>query len=698
MTSIWYRTVAAYALLTLGASVSAQTESTGMQTLYGDHTPPQDARQDMTARIQWDAGDEQDILEITVTAPPASVALTEGTNQIGIHVDVYRDLTGNGHSWAQADDGTYATRAQITSYGAAAVRAQVRHSLPTESTITVFDSEGRAIRSVNGRDTEVTEWLASVDGAQMRLAIEGLSQGALDSAEAELTRISHEYPERVWQKRESRQSGQDGDIVLKSSGITGDCHVDVECATTSHARNVRDAVARIAFEKNNTRYGCTGTLINSGTQGSTGVEPEPYFLTANHCVHDAAAAATVEARWFYRATTCGGAVIDSRTTATRGGAQLVATSVGSDWTLLKLNEPPPQGASYAGWVTTRDVEDLPSPEGFVVHHTGGRTAQIMQGTVRASRFAFSADTSIRTEGFTIRQVFGWTNNGVSGSGMFSGDRLIGVGVIGRRGGDYCDGLSGPKMSEIYPHIEEFLTPTPRKRTYVISALPGHTAATQGFVRVHNNEDKAIEVDVIAYDDAGERYEGTTVRLSAGRATGFNTWHLENGDPRRPGGFPGVGNGQGFWRLHVTTAHDINFLGYARVAGGFVTSLNERVINVAAKGETPRYEVHLFNPGSNRSSRSLLRLVNTRNEPLTVSIDALDALARPGEETLTLDIEARQSVNLDSLDMERGNDELFEGRLGDGAGKWRLSVRAPKTLHVMSLIHAAATGEFSNVSR
>ena len=254
------------------------------------------------------------------------------------------------------------------------------------------------------------------------------------------------------------------------------------------------------------------------------------------------------------------------------------------------------------------------------------------------------------------------------------------------------------MAEIYPHIEEFLTPAPPKRTHIISALPGHTAAAQGFVRVHNNEDEMVELDVVAYDDAGERYEGTTVRLSAGRATGFNTWHLENGDPKRPGGFPGVGDGKGFWRLHVTTTHDINFLGYARVPGGFVTSMNERVINVAAKGETPRYDVHFFNPGSNQAVRSILRLVNTRNEPLEVAIDALDALAGPGEETITLQIEARQSVNLKSLDMERGNQDLFEGRLGDGAGKWRLTVRAPKTLHVMSLIHAPATGHITNVSR
>ena len=88
--------------------------------------------------------------------------------------------------------------------------------------------------------------------------------------------------------------------------------------------------------------------------------------------------------------------------------------------------------------------------------------------------------------------------------------------------------------------------------------------------VHNNTDETIALDVVAIDDAGERYEGTTVRVGARRATGFNTWHLERGDPKRLSAFPGVGDGEGMWQLEVSTVHDIGFRGYARVPGGFVT--------------------------------------------------------------------------------------------------------------------------------
>ena len=67
-------------------------------------------------------------------------------------------------------------------------------------------------------------------------------------------------------------------------------------------------------------------------------------------------------------------------------------------------------------------------------------------------------------------------------------------------------------------------------------------------------------------------------------------------------------------------------------------------NTAGQGERPTYRIKLFNPGSNRSVRSVLRLVNPRARQVEATIEGLDALAEPGEGRIKVEIPARGAAS------------------------------------------------------
>ena len=99
---------------------------------------------------------------------------------------------------------------------------------------------------------------------------------------------------------------------------------------------------------------------------------------------------------------------------------------------------------------------------------------------------------------------------------------------------------------------------------------------------------------------------------------FNSDDLESGNADK-GLSGGVGDGQGDWRLELVTTLEIEPLGYVRTADGFVTSMHD----VLVQGESMRYHVPIFNPGSNLSQVSRLRLINPANTDAEVVIEGLD---------------------------------------------------------------------------
>ena len=217
-----------------------------------------------------------------------------------------------------------------------------------------------------------------------------------------------------------------------------------------------------------------------------------------------------------------------------------------------------------------------------------------------------------------------------------------------------------------------------------------TAGRQGFVRIVNRSARAGTVTLTAIDDAGRTAGTETLDLAANGAIHFNSRDLESGNAAK--GFSGVGPGAGDWRLTFTSALDIQPLAYVRTNDGFVTRIDD--VEAEAEEGANRYVVHFFNPGRNRNQRSYLRLINPGAASARITIEAHDdAGARRGP--VSLDLPAGQARRLTAGELETGGGG-FNGRLGTGSGKWRLTVTATRPVQVMSLLQTP-TGHLTNLS-
>ena len=214
---------------------------------------------------------------------------------------------------------------------------------------------------------------------------------------------------------------------------------------------------------------------------------------------------------------------------------------------------------------------------------------------------------------------------------------------------------------------------------------------QGFVRIINESEIDGSVTIHAVDDAGERFGPVALELGAGQRIHFNSNHLEGGNAEL-GWAEGIGDGEGHWRLELTTSLSLTVLAYVRTEDGFVTSVGDSV----PQTRDGSYQVVFFNPGRNRNQESALRLVNAGATAAEVTIEATDDQGAPAPGgTVTLNLPAGTAQRLTAAMLEAG-DASFDGALGAGSGKWRLAVRASEPITVMSLLENP-TGHLTNLS-
>ena len=195
--------------------------------------------------------------------------------------------------------------------------------------------------------------------------------------------------------------------------------------------------------------------------------------------------------------------------------------------------------------------------------------------------------------------------------------------------------------------------------------PASDLALQTFVRVINRSDDDGTVRIHAIDDEGRRFDPTVLSLEAGQTRHFNSVDLEEGNASK-GLSRGVGDGTGDWRLELSTNLDIEPLAYIRTENGFVTTLHE--VAAETREGSRRYHVPFFNPGSNDSQVSHLRLINPGSRAARVTIAGVDDeghSAPGGEVGLTLGARAARTVSAKQL--EQGAAGLT-GRFDAGSGQ------------------------------
>ena len=196
------------------------------------------------------------------------------------------------------------------------------------------------------------------------------------------------------------------------------CHNDVDPGYA----NMAAAVGYIEFVDSASPdckmgCGCTATLLNTASVSSA-----PYLLTANHCIRNQATARTLRVYWNYNSG-------DSPPPGTpyTDGADLLSTSIQSDFALLKLTGTVPAGLNYSGW----DGGNAASDSLVVgIHHPVGSHKRISFGLTNPLITGCPAEISALCENFIrVDWTSGIIQPGSSGSGLFNtasnGGRLVG---------------------------------------------------------------------------------------------------------------------------------------------------------------------------------------------------------------------------------------------------------------------------------
>ena len=211
---------------------------------------------------------------------------------------------------------------------------------------------------------------------------------------------------------------------------------------------------------------------------------------------------------------------------------------------------------------------------------------------------------------------------------------------------------------------------------------------QGFVRIVNHSRDTGEVRIEAFDDAGVQAGVVTVAIGSREAVEFTSAELESGNAAM-GLSGGIGAGEGDWWLRLSTSLEVEVLAYVQAQDGLVSSVHDVVPRAGGV-----HRVRVFNPASETSQTSRLRLVNPGTQAAKVRIEGIDdaGVSSHGAVTLTLGVGAARTLSAEELESGEG----VSGGLGDGTGRWRLEVSADTAIEVMSPL-ASPIGHVANLS-
>ena len=170
--------------------------------------------------------------------------------------------------------------------------------------------------------------------------------------------------------------------------------------------------------------------------------------------------------------------------------------------------------------------------------------------------------------------------------------------------------------------------------------------------------------------------GVDVAVPAFRLAHINSQDILEGNPAKGVTSTVVAQpheGEAGWAL-VTTPPNVWVTAYVRSPEGFVTGMSDLLDSYVSRSGHSVEQAAFFNPGSNRSIVSVLRIVNSNLSPRVAVIAGYDAYQEVNGE-VRCSIGAQEAVMLTAKELEEGPSGC-SGRLGDGTGKWRIFVYPP----------------------
>ena len=215
------------------------------------------------------------------------------------------------------------------------------------------------------------------------------------------------------------------------TNVVSPCELDVSCYSDWSA--IASGIGMINFVSGGEMSQCTGALINDASNDYT-----PYFLTAGHCIPDAATAQTVEVVWQYQTGSCNGAQPDPATLpSTLGATYLVSanpfpntSSASSDFSLLRLSSLPNTDLVFYGW--SPDPGAAPVGASLIsIHHPEGEVKRVAFATRMPD--VFDGTWSPIVASLPVSQFFevsfagsasGRVEPGSSGAPLLTADRTL----------------------------------------------------------------------------------------------------------------------------------------------------------------------------------------------------------------------------------------------------------------------------------
>ena len=220
-------------------------------------------------------------------------------------------------------------------------------------------------------------------------------------------------------------------------------------------------------------------------------------------------------------------------------------------------------------------------------------------------------------------------------------------------------------------------------------MPGVEEGVETFVRVINPSGSAATVSVTAFNDEGESFGPLSLSVGARSAVQFGSGDLSQGDTGL-GWTTGLSiTDPGFLRLELESDQDILARVYSRIPGSDTNqpSLHSLhgVREFTRRSEGYVVSVDFFNPASNTTFESQLRLINSNSTAVNVTLSGVDGSGDTGEGNVTFTLQAEESKLITAQQLEEGDSPSFTGKLGDGEGKWRLSIQSASPIEVMNLM-------------
>ena len=295
---------------------------------------------------------------------PEETALMHAKSQsrvIGVERHIAPDLARQG-IWRETASGRSIYQVAIASEGASALRVHFSNFAAGPGRVWIYSADRAEVRGPytgSGIDATGDFWSHTIHADTV--VIEYEPERASKDVPFDISSIAHAMTD-------------DRGI----STVTESCELDVSCYADWNG--VANGVGMIDFMSGSQMNQCTGALVNNAKNDFT-----PYFLTAGHCIPDAATAQSVEVVWQYQTGSCNGTHPDPKTLPSTLGAMYLVSAVvnpqgvgSSDFSLLRLNSLPNMSLVFYGWNPDPNAINIGDAV-TAIHHPGGDVKRIAFG-------------------------------------------------------------------------------------------------------------------------------------------------------------------------------------------------------------------------------------------------------------------------------------------------------------------------------